>query len=91
MRTVREGDQITLTSPVDAESGIAWRLASYDSSFIEIAGPLRIEERGGRSEVVAAFRAKRAGNTDVVFERRGAAARSDGPARRSFRINILPR
>lgn len=88
-RHVSVGDIVELSSPYDPETGLEWRLASYDSALLEIQSPPRVVQRSnGEYELIANFRARNPGSTEVVFQRRLAAEQRDGPGTRKFTVNI---
>jgi hypothetical protein len=91
-RHVKIGEIVELSSPYDPQTGLEWRIASYDSAMLAIRTAPRVVQRGDGYEMVAGFQAKLPGTTEVVFERRpggtGEGGGSGGTELRKFTINI---
>jgi hypothetical protein len=87
---VKVGEIVELSSPYDPQTGLEWRIASYDSGMLEIRTSPRVVQKGDGYEMVAGFMAKRPGSTEVVFERRGGGpgASEGGPVTRKFSVSI---
>lgn len=86
---VKVGDIVELSAPFDPQTGLEWRIASYDSARLEIRTRPRIVPRGDGYEMVAGFQAKLPGSTEVVFERRPGAGEPGDKVLRRFKVNIL--
>lgn len=87
---VKVGDIVELSAPFDPQTGLQWRIASYDSARLEIRTRPRVVQRGDGYEMIAGFQAKLPGTTEVVFERRPGTGGSGQPELRKFTVNIVP-
>lgn len=87
---VKVGDIVELSAPFDPQKGLEWRIASYDSAALEISTRPRVVQRGDGYEMIAGFRAKMPGKTEVIFERRAGAGESGAKVLKKFTVNIVP-
>jgi hypothetical protein len=70
-RNVSVDDIVDMRVPFDPSTGAEWRLASYDSVMLQLVERPQVEpgSRQGEYELVARFRARTPGQTEVMFQR----------------------
>ena len=90
-RNVTVDDIIDMRVPFDPATGAEWRLASYDSALLQLLERPQVApgKKEGEYELIARFRARMAGDTEVYFQRtRPVAGESND---KKFTISIHPR
>jgi hypothetical protein len=70
-RNVTVDDIVDMRVPFDQSTGAEWRLASYDSALLQLIERPQVMpgSREGLYELVARFRARVPGDTEVMFQR----------------------